>query len=201
MVINFGEAKASLPEENSGDGTLVPSKKRLHSHLPHIDIRGYYQFVTFRTYDSIDNYLQKLYDLNLPNRQKQYKIDRYLDSSKKGDYLNSEILSYLYDFFIEQDKILYKLIAFCIMPNHVHILFNPFDKLPKVMQKIKGISAKEINLILNKKGRFWANDYYDKAIRDERHFFVTYEYIKNNPLKLEGGTKVPLPRFYGIYEL
>jgi hypothetical protein len=44
-----------------------------------------------------------------------------------------------------------------------------------------------------KSGKFWADDYYDKAIRDEKHFRVVYTYIQNNPLKI-GGTKVPLPR-------
>lgn len=89
--------------------------------------------------------------------------------------------------------------ALVIMNNHVHILFKPLQSLSKVMQMIKGVSAKKINELLGKNGRFWADDYYDKAIRDEKHFWVVYEYIKNNPLKI-CDTKVSLPRFYGVYE-
>jgi len=205
LVPSMGEAKASLPNKK-------------YSHLPHIDIEGYYQFITFRTFDSLDNYLQKIYNTDVANKQKQYNIDKYLDSSKNGSCLNGLVLKYLSDFLKEQDKKLYQLIAFCIMPNHVHLLFKPLDKLSKIMQQIKGITAKNINTMLNKKGKFWASDYYDKAIRDEKHFYTTYEYIKNNPLKLgeakaslpEGttqgnGTLVPsnnitISRFYGVYD-
>ena len=199
---------------NYGNGTSVPSKgeakaslpSKKHSHLPHIDIEGYYQFVTFRTFDSVDDYLRKIAGTDLSNRQKQYSIDRHLDSSQNGSYLNGFVLDYLSHFLKEQDKKLYQLIAFCIMPNHVHLLFKPFDKLSKVMQQIKGITAKNINTMLNKKGKFWASDYYDKAIRDENHFYTTYEYIKNNPFKL-GEAEASLPyaettisRFYGVYD-
>jgi len=205
LVPSNGEAKASLPNKK-------------HSHLPHIDIKGYYQFITFRTFDSLDDYLQKIYNSDVANKQKQYHIDKYLDSSKNGSYLNGFVLKYLSDFLKEQDKELYQLIAFCIMPNHVHLLFKPFKELSKIMQKIKGVTAKNINIMLNKKGKFWASDYYDKAIRDEKHFYTTYEYIKNNPLKLGepkaslpedtthgNGTLVPsnnitISRFYGVYD-
>jgi REP element-mobilizing transposase RayT len=170
--------------------------KNKYQKLPHIDIEGYYQFITFRTYDSLDSYLEKLYELNISNKQKQQQIDTYLDTSQKGAYLTNDILLYLYDYFISQDKILYDLIAFSIMPNHIHILFKPYDKLSKVIQKIKGNSSLEINKRLNKSGKFWASNYYDKAIRGEKHFMMVYEYIKNNPLKI--GVKDG--RFYGLYE-
>ena len=32
---------------------------------------------------------------------------------------------------------LYSLIAFCIMPNHVHLLLKPNVAVPKLMQSIK----------------------------------------------------------------
>ena len=188
------EAKVSLPdvENKIGCGTLVPQIRKKYTHLPHVDIKGYYQFITFRTYDSLDDYLKKLYNLDKPNRQKQQYIDNYLDNSKNGAYLNGKILKYLYDFFRKNDKKLYELIAFCIMPNHIHLLFKPLDGLSIVMQKIKGITAKEINAMLGRKSKFWANDYYDRAIRDEKHFLTVYEYIKNNPLKI-CGAEAPLP--------
>jgi len=64
------------------------------------------------------------------------------------------------------------------MPNHVHLLIKPNEKLVKVIQRIKGISAKTMNEMLNRSGKFWASDYYDKMIRDEKHFNVVYQYIK-----------------------
>ncbi|MDA3909204.1 MAG: transposase, partial [Sulfurimonas sp.] len=123
----------------------------------------------------------------------------YLDSSQKGSYLNGDVLMKMSEFLKSRDNNLYELIAYTIMPNHIHILIKPLDKLALVVKSIKGSSAKMINDILKRRGKFWANDYYDKTIRDEKHFQTVYNYIKNNPLKL-GETEVSLPRFYGIYE-
>ena len=51
------------------------------------------------------------------------------------------------------------------------------------MKKLKGESAILLNQALGKQGKFWQKDYYDKQIRDESHYCMTYEYIKNNALK------------------
>jgi len=147
-------------------------------------------------------------------------INAHLDSSTQGIYFHGEILRFMFDFLIAQDEKVYNLVCFAIMPNHVHLLIKPNDNLSSVMQKIKGASARGVNKMLKKRGTFWASDYYDKAIRDEKHFRVVYEYIRNNPLKIDignGATKVALPnqensgsealaspnagtRFYGIYD-
>ncbi|MCB4758780.1 MAG: transposase [Sulfurovum sp.] len=222
------EALAS-PKDVQKSRTEVPLMKKKHSHLPHVDAPGYYQFVTFRTHDSIDDYIQRVISQKFTNKKKQYLVDQHLDTSPQGRYLNGRVQQYLYEFFLEQNGELYELVAFVIMPNHVHMLFKPNKPLAKVMQAIKGVTSKQINVLLEQKGKFWASDYYDKAIRNQDHFDVVYRYIKNNPLKLEDGTKVPFPkigseasashkdvqeggtevplpeercrRFYGIYEM
>ncbi len=170
-----------------------------YKHLPHIDMIGYYQFITFRTFDSTDVFLKKLSLQDKDNSKKQLEMDDYLDSSQNGAYLKDDVLSVISDFLKAKDKVLYELIAFAIMPNHIHLLIKPLDKLASVMQSIKGSSAKTINDMMSRRGKFWASDYYDKTIRDEKHFNTVYNYIKNNPLKL-GEAEASLPRFYGIYE-
>jgi len=168
-----------------------------HSNLPHISLKGYYQFVTFRTYDSIDSFILKLSAIILPDKIKQYKIDRYLDFSHNGRYLNDNILLYLRDYLLSCDGKLFELIAFSIMPNHIHLLFRETIPLTKVMQTFKGTTAFEINKMLKKSGKFWANGYFDRLIRDQKHFEITYNYIKNNAPK--AGLKDCKDRFYGIY--
>ncbi len=168
-------------------------------HLPHMDIENHHQFITFRTQDSIDMYLKKMAKQNLPNRKKQLAIDEYLDQSKNGAYLNGDVLVFLSNFIKKKDTALYELVSFCIMPNHVHLLIKPLGKLSIVMQQLKGGSAKLINEVMGRKGRFWAVDYYDKLIRDEKHFAVVHQYIKNNPAVLCEAKASP-PRFYSIYE-
>ncbi|MGJ0288712.1 hypothetical protein NG748_10940, partial [Aliarcobacter cryaerophilus] len=50
---------------------------------------------------------------------------------------------------------------------------------------IKGKSAFILNKYLKKSGRFWHINYFDKAIREEKHFSRVYQYIENNPIKAE----------------
>lgn len=167
--------------------------------LPHKDITGYYQFITFRTHDSVDQFVKKLAQQNLPKKKQQLAIDQYLDQSSNGAYLNGEVLQLLNNYLKEKDNVIYELYCFCIMPNHVHLLIKPLTKLATVMQQIKGGSAKLINEKMGYKGKFWAREYYDKLIRDEKHFDVVYQYIKNNPAVLNEA-KASSPRFYSKYE-
>jgi REP element-mobilizing transposase RayT len=179
-------------------GTEVPTPKIAKRFLPHIDLIGYYQFVTFRTHDSLDEFIKKIRSEEISSRKQEYKIDQYIDQSSKGAYLNNEVLKYLYRYFVEQDQSLYDLVAFTIMPNHVHILFKQNIELPQIMQRIKGATAFAINKILDRKGIFWEENYYDKVIRDEAHFAQVYDYIKYNAYK--ANIKNAKERFYGIYE-
>jgi len=166
--------------------------------LPHIDALGYYQFVTFRTNDSVDGYVNKLLSQkDLKISLKQYKIDIYLDSSTKGAYLNGSILKYLYDFIKMHNKVIYELVCFVVMPNHIHILFKQIESLPQTIKTLKAKSAKDINTLLQKSGKFWASGYYDKVIRDDEHFRKVYNYIQNNALKAGLGLE---GRFYSVYE-
>ena len=191
---------ASAPQDDmTKSGTEVPPPSNKHSNLPHIDLKGYYQFVTFRTYDSIDDFLKQLSSQNdMSSNIKQYKIDTYLDKSKKGCYLNDDILHFLMEFFLQYDKKLYELMALSVMPNHIHILFKQNVELSKILQQIKGSSAFQINKILGIKGKFWEDGYYDKLMRNENHFSLTYDYIKYNAIK--AGLDDAKERFYGIYE-
>jgi len=171
-------------------------------HLPHLNLDNHYQFITFRTHDSTDPFLKKLAAQKINNRKKQMSIDDHLDHSNIGCYLNGSCQNYLAEYIKDKDSELFELVAFCIMPNHVHILCKPLVHLSKMMKQIKGVTAKRINELLEKKGKFWSSDYYDKAIRDEDHFRIVYRYIKNNPLKLvvKEAASEHSQRFYGIYE-
>ena len=104
---------------------------------------------------------------------------------------------FLSDYRKEDSSELYNLSALAIMPNHVHLLVKPLLKFAPMVQGIKGQSAIKINCLLGHSGAFWAADYFDKAIRDEKHYQMVYHYIKNNPLKLVENCDV---RFYGIHE-
>jgi len=170
----------------------------MNQNLPHISQYGYYQFVTFRTHDSVDAYLHKILDSPIENEKKQYMVDRYLDGSPKGAYLTGKILNNTKRYILAQDNKLFELVSFSLMPNHIHLLFKETTPLAEAMRRLKGGLAFVINRELHRTGKLWANNYYDKMIRDKRHFEVVYRYIKNNALK--ANLKDAQERFYTCYQ-
>ena len=161
-------------------------------------MKDHYQFVTFRTKESIDGYIQKLYGSDDSEKLKQYKIDSYLDRSENGAFLNEQVILDIQKYFQSYDKKIYELMALSIMPNHIHILFKQNDELKNIMRKLKGGSAHIVNKLLDRKGQVWASDYFDKLIRNEEHFSLVYKYIKYNAVK--AGIDNAEERFYGCYE-
>lgn len=99
------------------------------------------------------------------------------------------------------DRQYYDLHAYCIMPNHVHILIDTkqqleqinndfiadipegYVQLDKIMQLIKGSIARYANLALGRTGKFWQRDSYDHYIRNEKEWQNILAYILNNPVK------------------
>lgn len=77
----------------------------------------------------------------------------------------------------------YDLFAWCIMANHVHILIRPAGGLSRVMQGLKGYTARQINTLDNAKGRIlWQDESYDHWVRDEDELHRIIHYIEHNPV-------------------
>ncbi len=87
----------------------------------------------------------------------------------------------------------YKLLAWCIMPNHVHVLIRPEAGLGKIVQSWKSYTGRwalahnaELGLGVpgNSPGKaFWMREYWDRYIRDKKHYEAVVDYIHNNPVK------------------
>jgi len=71
------------------------------------------------------------------------------------------------------------------MPNHVHILFRLLEvyRLESVVQSWKGFTAREINKRLGRRGKLWEDDYWDRLIRNQKHWAQCRDYIFDNPVK------------------
>nr|WP_321268109.1 transposase [uncultured Sulfurimonas sp.] len=156
----------------------------MHTNLPHFSQINQYQFITFRTKDSTDEFILKQLKNNLlETKIIQHNIDAHLDKSNKGSYLNHQIVDIIKNYLTVIDKSLCEIVAFSIMQNHIHLILVQKTKLSEIMRNIKGGLSFLVNKELGKKGSLWQKDYYDKAIRDEKHFQRTYNYVKNNALK------------------
>jgi REP element-mobilizing transposase RayT len=84
----------------------------------------------------------------------------------------------------------YDLLAFCIMPTHVHVLFTLLvaeathsSVLGKVMQSLKKHTARQANLQLYRSGPFWQDESFDHIIRNDEEFLRVLSYILENPVK------------------
>jgi len=73
-----------------------------------------------------------------------------------------------------------------VMPNHVHLLILREDSkfsLKEILERFKGRSARWINQELDRSGRFWQQDWFDRWMRHEGELTKTVAYIRNNPVK------------------
>ncbi|MGA2683870.1 MAG: alanine--tRNA ligase [Verrucomicrobiota bacterium] len=87
----------------------------------------------------------------------------------------------------------YQLYAACVMPEHVHFLFEPqinkqdkdgkpvFWPLTEILQAIKSFTAHEINKVEGTQGQVWENESFDRMIRGDTDLEEKFHYICRNP--------------------
>ncbi len=77
----------------------------------------------------------------------------------------------------------YRLHAWTVMSNHVHLLLSPLTELPKITHSLKGFTAREANRILGRTGLpFWQKESFDHWIRNHQEFERVRGYIERNPV-------------------
>jgi REP element-mobilizing transposase RayT len=76
----------------------------------------------------------------------------------------------------------YRLFAWCVMPNHVHVVAQLYAgcELSILIHSWKSYSAHEMNRLLDRTGP-WQREYFDRIIRSERELLETVEYVLENP--------------------
>ena len=110
------------------------------------------------------------------------------------DYMHCEerrkiVLDSLFELFITNGMEIH---AWVVLPNHYHILVKveEFKKLGNIFRLIHGRTARKWNQHDNVATRKIWYRYSDRAIRSERHYFTTINYIHFNPVK-HGRVKSP----------
>jgi len=79
----------------------------------------------------------------------------------------------------------YRLLAWCVMPNHVHAMIETREgfPLPDVLHSWKSFIGNEANKLLERHGEFWQREYLDRYIRHAEHYTQAVAYIEENPVK------------------
>ena len=166
-------------------------------YLPHLDQSNLIQCITFRLNDAvpervIGNWKKELgcskkMSASHPRQiELRKRIDKYEDAGYGACWLlNNNIAAMVQETLLYFDAERYRIIAWCIMPNHVHIIAEILDgySLSEIIHSWKSYSSHEANKILRRSGTFWFREYFDRYIRDEIHLVTTIDYIENNPVK------------------
>ena len=185
-----------------------PVAVTLCDNLPHWHQQGKIQFVTFRLADSLPQILiseiksnvetfnrahPKPWDESTVTEYKQNIIGRYekyLDSGYGSCLLrNQNARQFLVEAMKFHNGKSCKIIAYVVMPNHVHILMQLLSDftLDKIIQSIKRYSSVRIRQLLNISDKIWMRRYFDRLVRDEEDLVRYIEYVCENPRYLREG--------------
>jgi putative transposase len=176
------------------------------NRLPHWQQEGAVYFVTFRLADAILQRLREQWEseretwLRLHPEpwsaeiQLEYHkrfsatVERWLDAGHGSRILRrrdcAELVAEALRHF-DGERV--GLISCVVMPTHVHALFVQRAEWPleKVVRSWKSFSSRKINSLLGRDGSLWQRDYFDRLVRDQKHFASCVRYIRRNPAKAQ----------------
>ena len=157
-------------------------------YLPHRDEPGLTQFVTFHLADSFPASLRSEWEVMLAvedDVERHRQLEKYLDKGRGECYLHrKDVARLVEDSLLFRHQTDYELLAWVLMPNHVHVMFTTGETpMSTIVENWKKFTAHEANKLLRRQGKFWADDYWDTYMRDGEHTLKTRRYIANNPVK------------------
>jgi REP element-mobilizing transposase RayT len=148
-----------------------------------------YLFVTWRLADSLPPFRRPQPCAGSPPSAGRafLDLDREMDKAASGPIWlqDTRVARAVADALLygETGRHFYKLRAWVVMPNHVHVLLRPETPLPVITRWLKGSTARQANLILGRTGKvFWQDESYDHRVRDEEELNRIVRYVEYNPV-------------------
>jgi type I restriction enzyme R subunit/putative DNA methylase len=187
------------------DGTS--SAKPAYRHLPHRDEWPLVQAITFRLADSLPREKLHRFEMELGrlvvsederDQRRRIQIEAWLDAGMGSCALRQPAMAEVVEEgFLRADGQRYRLLAWCVMPNHAHALIQQWTPLADIVRSWKAYSGRWALRSLAERStgsakpssktprspKFWQPGYWDRFMRDERHFNATIEYVHHNPVK------------------
>ncbi len=204
-------------------GVLQPGPSKgwySRGYLPHRDHPGLIQAITYRLADSLpaDALARMEEELRLahPRRleaNRRKRLEGWLDAGHGCCALrNPRAADCVVDTWRRFVGERYDLIAWVVMPNHVHVLVRVYEgiALARIVQSWKSYTGRRIAQLMSEEERcragagqpgnadahvghcragarrsrmVWMREYWDRFIRNEKHFAATVNYIHENPVK------------------
>ncbi len=128
----------------------------------------------------------------LRDAERRKKIDAWIDSGKGCCVLTlPEAARLVQEALLFFDGERYRLFAWAVMPNHVHVLFQPMVgwRVSRIVSSWKSFTGRRLSPLLPRSNNFpligpvWHREYWDRYIRDDLDFHTVREYIHQNPVK------------------
>jgi len=140
-------------------------------YLPHFDAGTLIQAITFRLADSLP---KAVYDdlaaTALNDSDLRRRIEAMIDGGRGACALRDPAVAAIaQDALWHFDGERYRLMAWVIMPSHVHVLTEQIEGhlLADIVQSWKSFTAKAANKHIGRTGAFWAPEYFDRYVRDQ----------------------------------
>ena len=183
---------------------LVARRRR---SLPHWEHPGGTYFVTFRLDDSLPSEISETYYREQRELKAHWqmagdavrveleremarlycrRIDRCLDVGLGHCYLAQPSVAKIVSDAIQHfDRDRYDLFAWCLLPNHVHVVFRPLGEngLAGILHSWKGFTSRSANARLRRRGAFWQREYFDHLVRSQNDLERFVRYVWKNPEK------------------
>lgn len=167
---------------------IAATRIRQGAHLPHLSKPGGVYAINFRLADSLPKTVLDAWKTERArllrtaesaaaepiaiadyDRLFSERVEKYLDQGHGACWLRRPDIAALIDTQLQHfDGERYHLLAWCVMPNHVHALIQPLPGhgLPDILHSWKSYTATQANHLLGRNGPFWQTEYYDHLVRD-----------------------------------
>ena len=204
--VSPAEAEIALNDSAPQFHPLDPHAKvqKHRRNLPHWELCDATYFVTFRLADAVPQDVLRRWKEELETwrkfhpepwdavtkyeYQKRFQEDRehWLDQGH-GECLlkKSDVAAIVVNALRHFDRDRYVLDAFAVMPNHVHVLVRLAggQTLADILHSWKSFSTKAINQLLERTGRLWQEESYDRIVLGWNELVRYRGYIVRNPEK------------------
>jgi putative transposase len=143
-----------------------------------------------RTCESEEVYYSKR---RLPHFEKPWTTYAITMSTRSHRVLSPDSRTIVLNAFLHFHRCRYELFAACVMPDHTHLLLQPWPKdnnlegnatfwgLSEIAHSLKSFTAHRINKLEGITGPLWEEEVFDRYIRSESDLVEKFRYICRNP--------------------
>ena len=151
---------------------------RSRHYIPHLDFAGTIQHVIFGLADALPDFPD---EGDPVVRLKRF--DAGLDSGFGSRILELPACAAVVENeLLHHDGERYRLLAWCVMPNHVHVVIEQIADLAGTVRRWKSWTAREINRVTSRTGPLWYREYFDRYARNPEQVDRMIHYVEMNPV-------------------